>query len=100
MKPPHDDALQCSLPTPEDESNYAAVAAQIKKMQVRALTVDQFEDVFVLIEWMQNALVKREQLAADKATKLDTREKAIASRERAFALRQRVTSLVGLVKRG
>ncbi len=55
MKPPHDDALQCSLPTPptqEDEDNFQAVAAQIKKMQVRALTADQFEDVFVLIEWM------------------------------------------------
>jgi hypothetical protein len=68
---------------------YNHIADQVRTMKPRALTPSQFDDVVVLIEWMQGEALKAHQRNETQSKELSAREAAVAKRERDVGIRQR-----------
>ena len=72
-------------------TDYASVARTVIGMKPRALTPPQYEDVVVLIEWMQSECVRMHEFNEQRSKQLDERSAQITAREKELRVRPRTT---------
>ena len=70
-------------------TDYASVAKTVIGMKPRALTPPQYEDVVVLIEWMQYECVRMHEFNEQRSKQLDERSAQITAREKELRVRAR-----------
>ena len=70
-------------------TDYASVAKTVIGMKPRALTPPQYEDVVVLIEWMQSECVRMHEFNEQRSKQLDERSAQITAREKELRVRAR-----------
>lgn len=70
-------------------TDYASVARTVIGMKPRALTPPQYEDVVVLIEWMQSECVRMHEFNEQRSKQLDERSAQITAREKELRVRAR-----------
>jgi hypothetical protein len=80
--------------TSPEAVTYQTIAAQIKALKPRALTAGSLEDVILMIEWMQDETVKREQEVTRQSNELAEREKGLKAWEKNLKLKQRAVDAV------
>lgn len=71
-------------------TDYASVARTVIGMKPRALTPPQYEDVVVLIEWMQSECVRMHEFNEQRSKQLDERSAQITAREKELRVRARI----------
>jgi len=77
--------------------DYARIASQIRALEPRALTPDQLSDVLLVMEWMKQELISRDETITKRQVELDQKETALRERERNVVLRARTVDLaIGL----
>lgn len=70
-------------------TDYASIARTVLGMKPRALTPPQYEDVVVLIEWMQSECVRMHEFNEQRSKQLDERSAQIIAREKELRVRAR-----------
>ena len=78
--------------------DYAAVAKTVAGIQPRALTPPQYEDVVVLIEWMQSECVRMHEFNEQRSKQLDERSAQITAREKELRVRARTIDTAAMTQ--
>lgn len=73
-----------------DPVDYSKVVATLKGVQVRALTAEQTDDVALMMEWMQQELLRQHEEIVAKRNELLQKEAELAKRAKELATRSRV----------
>ena len=79
-------------------TDYASIAKTIIGLKPRALTPPQYEDVVVLIEWMQAECVRMHELNEQRSQRLDERSLQIAEREKELRIRARTINTAAMTQ--
>ncbi|RZN09677.1 hypothetical protein CWO91_16750 [Bradyrhizobium genosp. SA-3] len=80
--------------TPPEQVTYQAIAAQIRSLNPRALTPASLEDVILMIEWMQEETIKRDEELTRRGNELTQREAELQSWEKRLQIKQRAVDAV------
>lgn len=75
--------------TPPEQVTYQAIAAQIRSLNPRALTAASLEDVILMIEWMQEETIKRDEQLTLRSKELAEQEAKLIAWEKGLKLKQR-----------
>lgn len=80
--------------TPPEQVTYQAIAAQIRQLNPRALTANALEDVILMIEWMQDETIKRNDELTRKGNELAEKQRELDALERSLKIKQRAVDAV------
>lgn len=80
--------------TPPEQVTYQAIAAQIRALNPRALTPASLEDVILMIEWMQEETIKRDEQLTLRSKELAEQEAKLIAWEKGLKIKQRAVDAV------
>lgn len=80
--------------TPPEQVTYQAIAAQIRQLNPRALTPGSLEDVILMIEWMQEETIKRDDQLTQRGKELAEKERQLQSWEAGLKIKQKAVDAV------